>query len=94
MAIARVQPRGQVTIPQLIRKGCGIEPGSDLLFIQTGSDRFECHRLPAQRSLLELIDEYSGDGVAPDMAQLHEEMGDEIAEEVLGDRVPGDAAPV
>lgn len=85
MSVARVQPRGQVTVPHDIRAACGIEPGTDLLFTQTGPDTFEGRRLPARRSLIELVDALAGDGVAPDLTELREEMGDELAIERLGD---------
>jgi len=83
MFIARVQLRGQVTIPLDVRRVCGIEPGSDLYFVALGSGRFECRVLPPRRSLLELAARYAGEGLAPDLEVLREEMGDEISCEVL-----------
>ena len=47
MNIARVQPHGQVTIPQEVREACGVTPGTDLHFVKTGPGRFECRVLPA-----------------------------------------------
>ena len=81
MSVARVQPRGQVTVPQEIREACGIVPGTDLLFLPTGPGRFECRVLPPRRSLLELMDRYALEGAAPDIEQLREEMGAELARE-------------
>jgi len=76
-SIARVQARGQVTVPQEIRKACGVEPGRELLFVQTGENRFECQVL-LRTSLVELTRRYAMPGSAPDLKQLREEMGDDF----------------
>lgn len=81
--VRRVQSRGQVTIPEQIREQCGIDAGAGLLFVPLGPDRFECQRLPEGGSLLEFVDAISGPGVAPDIDALRQEMGDQIAAEVL-----------
>lgn len=91
MTLARVQPRGQVTIPRDIRQACGVEPGTDLLFTQTGPDSFQCQKVPRQ-SIVEIIERLSVPGTAPDLTELREEMGDEVARE-LGLRVRGAWAP-
>ena len=78
MPTARVQSRGQVTVPQEIRDACHIEPGADLYFVQTAPDRFECQVLPPSRTLREVLDRFTLDGVAPDLSQLREEMGMEM----------------
>ena len=85
MNVARVQARGQVTIPQEVREACGVTPGSDLFFVKLGPGRFECRVLPARRSLVEITKQYTMDGTAPDIAQLREEM----AEQLAGTRLPG-----
>ncbi len=79
MNIARVQTRGQVTIPQEVREACGVTPGADLFFVKTGPGRFECRVLPAPRTLVEVTRQYAMDGTAPDLAGLREEMGAELA---------------
>lgn len=81
MSMARVQTRGQVTVPRDIRETCGIGPGTDLMFVPTGPDRFECRVMPAARSLMELVDAFTVPGVAPDLDELREEMADELARE-------------
>ncbi len=86
--IARVQSRGQVTVPQEIREACGIDPGTDLLFRPIGPGTFECRALPPQRSLLEAVEHYSMPGHAPDLNQLREEMGDELAREYARESAP------
>jgi AbrB family looped-hinge helix DNA binding protein len=82
-ALARVQARGQVTVPQEIREACGIEPGSYVFFRQSGPDTFQCHVLPATRSPLEIIADHATEGTAPSMEELRAWMGDEIARELL-----------
>ena len=79
MNIARVQTRGQVTIPQEVREACGVTPGTDPVFVKTGPGRFECRVLPAPRTLIEVTRQYAMDGTAPDLAGLREEMGVELA---------------
>lgn len=81
MSMARVQARGQVTIPHDIREACGVAPGTDLMFVKTGPTTFECWVLPPPLSLREIFDKYSVEGVAPDIEQLLEEMGDDLARE-------------
>ncbi len=83
MSMARVQARGQVTVPHEIREACGVEPGSELLFVPIGPQAFECRVLPPQRSLAELVARYTVDDVAPNLQALREEMGDAIARERL-----------
>jgi bifunctional DNA-binding transcriptional regulator/antitoxin component of YhaV-PrlF toxin-antitoxin module len=84
MPVARVQSRGQVTVPQEIREACGIASGADLYFVQTAPHTFECRVLPPRESLAATFDRFSSPGEAPDLAHLREEMGDAIAQE----RVP------
>lgn len=79
MNIARVQPHGQVTIPQEVREACGVTPGTDLYFVKTGPGGFECRVLPARRTLVEVTRQYAMDGTAPDLVGLREEMGAELA---------------
>lgn len=45
-ALAKVQARGQFTIPEAIRKATGAKPGDSLLVRATGPDRFEVQVLP------------------------------------------------
>jgi bifunctional DNA-binding transcriptional regulator/antitoxin component of YhaV-PrlF toxin-antitoxin module len=81
--VARVQSRGQVTVPQEIREACGITSGADLYFLQTGPHAFECRVLPAREPLATMFDRFSSSGVAPDLTRLREEMGDAMAQEQM-----------
>lgn len=45
-ALAKVQTRGQFTIPDVIRKATGAQPGNSLLVRATGPDTFEVRVLP------------------------------------------------
>lgn len=71
--IAKVQARGQVTVPQEIPDACTIEPGSELLFVKTGTDRFECQVLPQTGSLLAFIEENALHDLVIDVERLREE---------------------
>ena len=81
--IAKVQARGQVTVPQEIREAYGIEPGSELLFLRAGKDHFECRVLPKPRSLIEFIKQHKIDGPPIDVEQLLKEAEEEAAGEVI-----------
>lgn len=78
MLVGRVQERGQVTVPRTIRDACGIEPGTELAFVQTGPDRFECRVLPAE-AITEVLARYAMPGTAPDLDALRAEESDELA---------------
>jgi hypothetical protein len=69
----------EVSFPQDIREACGVEPGTDLMFVKTGPTTFECWVLPPPLSLMGVIEKYSVDGVAPDLDELREEMADDLA---------------
>lgn len=77
--IARLQSRGQVTVPQEIRDACEMSPGDDLLFVKTGARTFECRVLPRRRSLAEVLAQYQLDEESPDLAQLREDFGNDLA---------------
>jgi AbrB family looped-hinge helix DNA binding protein len=83
--MAKVQARGQVTVPQEVRDLCGIKPGMELLFVPMGPHAFECRVLPPQRSLIDLLEQFTVRDVAPDLEKLRQDMGETIARERLGD---------
>ncbi len=82
-SIAKVQARGQVTVPQEIREAYGIEPGSELLFVKTGKDHFECQILPRPGSLLAFIDQHAIHDYVIDVEKLREEAAEEEGEAYL-----------
>jgi AbrB family looped-hinge helix DNA binding protein len=84
MRISRVQARGQVTVPQEIREACGIEPGSNLLFLPVGPASFECRVLPRE-SISEVIERYTVAGAAPHLRALSEAAERETTERYLRD---------
>lgn len=79
MSMAKVQARGQVTVPQEVRDLCGIEPGTELLFLPLGPHAFECRVLPPQRSLMDVVEQFTVGGTAPDLEKLREDMAETIA---------------
>ena len=81
--IAKVQARGQVTVPQEIREAYGIEPGSELLFLKTGQNRFECQVLPRSGSLLDFVDRHAIRDQMIDVEKLRNDAADEAGEDYL-----------
>ena len=81
--IAKVQARGQVTVPQEIREAYGIEPGSELLFLKTGQNRFECQVLPRSGSLLDFVDRHAIRDQTIDVEKLRNDAADEAGEDYL-----------
>ncbi len=92
MSVAKVQARGQVTVPQEVRDLCGIAPGTELLFVPTGPHVFECRVLPAQRALMDLVERFTVEGVAPDLEILRHDMGEAIIRERLAEANHADSA--
>jgi len=92
MSMAKVQARGQVTVPHEIRELCGIEPGAELVFVATGPRAFECRVLPPNSSLMDVVDRFTVEGVAPDLGSLRDAMGAAIVQERLAEVYPAAAA--
>ena len=76
MSIARVRERGQVTLPLAVRVALGASTGSDLLFIPSGAGLFTVQRLDRPELLLDLLEQFTGDGPAPDLRALRPGVGD------------------
>jgi bifunctional DNA-binding transcriptional regulator/antitoxin component of YhaV-PrlF toxin-antitoxin module len=72
MPVVRVQAKGQVTVPDAIRKALTIETGTELVCMQTGPDAFECRVLPKPLSVDELIQRFGSPGVAPTAEEMQE----------------------
>lgn len=81
--VARVQARGQVTVPQEIREALGIDPGTELLFVQTAPGRFECQVLPPKQSLVAMVEHFAMGGEAPAVSVLREGVAEDIAREQI-----------
>jgi bifunctional DNA-binding transcriptional regulator/antitoxin component of YhaV-PrlF toxin-antitoxin module len=67
MSIARVRERGQITLPLAVRVAMGASTGSDLLFVPSGAGLFTVRRLERPELLLDLLEQFAGDGPAPDL---------------------------
>ncbi len=72
MPVVRVQAKGQVTVPDAIRKALTIETGTELVCIQTGPDAFECRVLPRPLNVDELIQRFGSPGIAPTAEEMQE----------------------
>jgi bifunctional DNA-binding transcriptional regulator/antitoxin component of YhaV-PrlF toxin-antitoxin module len=93
MSMARVQSRGQVTVPQDVREACGVEPGRDILFVTTGPNSFECWVMPPTLSLEEIFDRFSMEGLAPSIDELREEIGEALVREYERDMATPTSRP-
>ncbi len=81
-ATAKVQARGQVTLPQKIRQEAGIKPGDELLIRVAPSGTVELSPMPSY-SIDELAAMYPIEGPI-DEAVDREAWEDEAAKEVFG----------
>jgi len=61
MAVAKVQARGQVTLPRSVREKLGCKPGDTVAFRETRAGAVELRVLP-RKSLAELLQRYHIEG--------------------------------
>jgi AbrB family looped-hinge helix DNA binding protein len=80
MEYARVQERGQVTVPKAIRDRYNIGCGTTLEFIPLGEDTFECRVVPRATDLLE---RFSVDAMTPDLDALRPSIESLMAADAL-----------
>jgi AbrB family looped-hinge helix DNA binding protein len=59
-AMARIQPRHQLTLPKEVRCDLGVEPGDTLMFVKTEDGGWRVRRKP--NSFLELAEEIRSKG--------------------------------
>ena len=57
MALGKILPRGQVTLPRDVRRAAGLEPGDTVTFRVTGEGRVEIRALP-KLTLADLLERY------------------------------------
>ncbi len=62
MNLGKVQPRGQVTIPQEVRQACGIEPGTILVFAVPRRGQLTARVLPTHASMGEVVARFGATG--------------------------------
>jgi bifunctional DNA-binding transcriptional regulator/antitoxin component of YhaV-PrlF toxin-antitoxin module len=79
MSIARVRERGQITLPLAVRVALGASTGSDLLFVPAGAGQYTVQRLERPELLLDLLEQFAGDGPAPDLSAFQPGAGEGIA---------------
>jgi bifunctional DNA-binding transcriptional regulator/antitoxin component of YhaV-PrlF toxin-antitoxin module len=70
-----------MTVPEHMRKAMGIETGTELVCIQTASDTFECHVLPARMGLREYLDTHT----SSDGAMTQEEIDAAVEEGIMAE---------
>jgi AbrB family looped-hinge helix DNA binding protein len=81
MELARVQARGQVTVPRSVREAAGIRPGDLVAFVVTSPGRVEVRALPRLR-LADALSKFKID--APIRESDQEGWQSEAAKDVLG----------
>ncbi|MGH2532078.1 MAG: AbrB/MazE/SpoVT family DNA-binding domain-containing protein [Thermomicrobiales bacterium] len=81
-AVARVQARGQITLPSEIRAAMGIEPGDTLFLRAKGPGLVEIRVLP-RLTLDDLIERYPIEGPINEQAD-REAWQAEAAKDVIG----------
>lgn len=80
-SIAKVQSRGQVTLPSRERKAIGLEPGDTVIVRQTGDQALELRALP-KVTLADLIERYPIEDPV-DWDVVREEWQDEAAKDFI-----------
>ncbi len=89
MVLAQVRERWQVTLPREVRQSLDLQEGSELLFIPTGPGEWRIKALPPRVPLPDLIDRFAHDGPVPDLDQVRDRIGRELAQEILGHGASG-----
>ncbi len=84
MVLAQIRERWQVTLPREVRQSLDLQEGSELLFIPMGRGEWRIKALPPRVPLPDLVDRFAHDGPAPDLDQLRDQIGRELAGEILG----------
>lgn len=80
-SIAKVQSRGQVTLPSRERKAIGLRPGDMVLVRQTGEQTLELKAVP-QMTVQEMVERYQVDRPA-DIERIRAEAEDDMAADFL-----------
>lgn len=83
MIMAQVRERWQVTLPREVRRSLDLHEGSELLFIPTGPGEWKIKALPPRIPIPELLARFAGEGSAPDLDALREEIGRDLAQQYL-----------
>lgn len=80
-SIAKVQSRGQVTLPNRERKAIGLEPGDTVVVRQTGDQTLELKAIP-RMTVQEMVERYGVDG-SVNIEQIRAEAENDMAAEFL-----------
>lgn len=78
MPIIRVQAKGQMTVPRVIREAVGITTGTTIWCAQTGEDAFECRVLPDPSDLRAYLESHAFPGRGPDDGHMDSEVEEGI----------------
>lgn len=78
MTTVSIRRDGQLTLPQEIRAAYHLAEGAVLDIVPISDDRFEMRVIAKRSNLLDLLDEFADDGVAPDLVAEREALGDAL----------------
>lgn len=84
MALAKIQSRGQITLPRAIRQSLGLMAGDIVSLRSTAPDTVELKVLP-RLSLADLLERYPIEGPINEAAD-REQWEEKAARDVLGER--------
>ncbi|MGI8644200.1 MAG: AbrB/MazE/SpoVT family DNA-binding domain-containing protein [Thermomicrobiales bacterium] len=80
-SIAKVQSRGQVTLPSQERKAIGLQPGDMVVVRQTGDQTLELKAIP-RMTVQEMVERYGVDEPI-DVERVRAEAEDDMAADFL-----------
>ena len=83
MEVAKVQARGQITLPSAVRKAANIKPGAFIGLRATGPGRIEIHVL-SQLTAADLFERWPIEGPINEVAD-REAWQEVAAADILGD---------
>jgi AbrB family looped-hinge helix DNA binding protein len=82
MALAKIQSRGQVTIPAAVRRAAGVAPGDVLVVDAAGKGQLHLTAIPTGEPLAQVFKRYGGAGaVTPG---LWDRVAEAVAADTLG----------
>ena len=83
MDLGKIQSRGQVTVPRMIRDAAGVHPGDTVSFVVTAPGVVELRALP-RMTLREALERYSVDRPYDDSGE-RDSWQEEALKDILGE---------
>ena len=89
MVMAQIRDRWQVTLPREVRQSLDFQEGGDLLFIPLGRGEWMIKALPPRLPVAELLARFTDEGPPPDLDQIRDAIGEDLARAYRNDEVGG-----